>query len=143
MADTGSTLNGIGLVKELPKYAHLYRPIDPRKKTKAAETACGGSVCIEGDVDLTGFIDDDLHTVSFKHMKVSKPIVSMRKCVKAGNELHITEEGGYIKNRRSGKTVQLVERCGVYFFKLCLLPPDQLTQSDPANKPISGFGRQA
>ena len=49
---------------------------------------------IERDVDHTGFIEDDLHTVAFKHMKVSMPIVSMAKCVKAGNELHITEDGG-------------------------------------------------
>ena len=63
--------------------------------------------------------------------------------MKAGNELHITEDGGFVRNRKSGKTVRLVERCGVYFFKLSLLPPDQQKQSDPDNKPTSGFGRPA
>ena len=139
MADTGSTLHGISVAKHIPGYEHLVRPCAAKRRGKSAETACGGSVTIDGDIDLTGWIGDDLHTIPFNDMKVSMPIASMRQTIKAGNSLFITDGGGYIKNKATGKKIILHERCGVYFFKLRLLPPAQQQQSDRA----SGFTRQA
>ena len=66
----------------------------------------------------------------------------MRRTIKAGNDLFITEDGGTIKNRKTGRVIKLHERCGVYFFKMSLLPPDQQKQNDEPPK-TKGFGRQA
>ena len=139
MADTGSTLHGIDVAKHVPGYKRLVRKCHPKRRGKAAETACGGSVTIDGEIDLTGYIGDDVHTIPFNDMKVSMPIASMRKTIKAGNDLHITLEGGYIENRQSGRRILLHERCGVYFFKLQLLPPHLQEQENRK----SGFARQA
>ena len=142
MADSGSTVHAMDIGKELPKYKHLVRSVSGRRKGKSAETACGGKVGIEGEVELTGEIDGAVHTIPFFDMKVSMPIASMRRTVKAGNDLLITEEGGCITNRQTKQKILLHERCGVYFFKMKLLPPDQQPQKGD-KLATSGFGRQA
>lgn len=142
MADSGSTVHAMDVGKELPKYKHLVRSVSNRKKGRSAETACGGKVGIEGEVELTGEIDGAIHTIPFFDMKVSMPIASMRRTVKAGNDLLITEEGGCITNRLTKQKIILHERCGVYFFKMKLLPPDQQPQRGEKSSG-SSFGRQA
>jgi hypothetical protein len=62
----------------------------------------------------------------------------MRQVIKAGNDLHITDGGGYIENKTNGRRIELKERCGVYFFKVQLLPPDLQEQGSHR----SGFTRQ-
>ena len=70
------------------------------------------------------------------------PIASMRKPVKQGDDLIITEDGGIIRNRRTKKVIRLHERQGLYFFKMKLLPPQEQVQK-PNLARASGFGRQA
>ena len=91
MADTGSTLHGIDVAKECPEYKPHVRPTSGKKA--GAETAGGGTISIVGDVDITGMIGGEEHTIPFKDMKVSMPIASMRRTVKAGNDLFITAGG--------------------------------------------------
>lgn len=137
MADSGSTLHAIDVKKELPEYAHLVRP-SKKHRGRSAETACGGKVTIDGELELSGLIGNDDHTITFNDMKVSMPICSLRKIVKAGNILHIDEVGGYIFNPRTKQKIELHERAGVYFFKFRLHDPvDQL------QKPKSSFHRPA
>ena len=138
MADTGSTVHAIDVSKECPQLKHLVRALPKKKKGRSAETACGGHVEIDGELEITGLIDNELHTIPFYDMKVSMPIASMRRTVKAGNDLCIQPEGGWIKNRKTGKVIKLIERHGVYFFKLQLLPPSQQKQQTD-----QGFGRPA
>ena len=137
MADSGSTLHAIDVKKELPDYAHLVRP-SQKHRGRSAETACGGKVEIDGELELSGLIGDDAHTITFNDMKVSMPICSLRKIVKAGNVLHIAEDGGHIYNRRTKQKIELHERCGVYFFKFQLFDPVDQTQ-----KRASDFHRPA
>ena len=142
MADSGSTVHAMDVKKELPRYKHLVRPVPSRKKGRSAETACGGKVEIEGEIDLTGEIDGAMHTIPFYDMQVSMPIASMRRTVKAGNDLLITEEGGCITNRLTKQKIILHERCGVYFFKMTLLSPSQQPQKGSKSS-TAGFHRQA
>ena len=122
MADSGSTLHGMDVAKELPGYEHLVVPLPEKKKGRGAETASGDLVPIRGTVDLAGHVDGNLHKARFNDMKIAMPIASIRQTVKKGNDLHITEGGGVIRNRKSGKTIKLHERGGVYFFKMRFLP---------------------
>ena len=138
MADTGSTLNGINVKKELPKFSKLVRCVDD--DSPGAETACGGRVKINGEISLTGHIDNELHTIDFKDMNVTMPIASMIQTVKKGNNLIITEKGGKIVNRKTRKVVRLHEREGVYFFKMKLLPVHMQSRYAPTK---SGFTRPA
>ena len=93
---------------------------------------------IDGELELSGLIGDENHTITFNDMKVSMPICSLRKIVKAGNILHITEDGGYILNRRTKQRIELHERAGVYFFKFQLHDP-----VDQVQKTVSDFHRPA
>ena len=144
LGDTGSTKHGLNVKKELPGYAHLVRPMPEKKRGAAAETAGGDQVTFDGEVELTGYIDGELHTIPFVDMKVSMPIASMRKTVKCGNDLMITDYGGIIRNRRTKKIIRLHERQGLYFFKMKLLPPnEQIQKPNNGNGRPMGFGRQA
>ena len=134
MADTGSTVNAMRVSKSLPKYQHLVRPCDQ----PGAECANGETVEIDGELELAGFIDGVLHVVPFKDMNVTMPIASMRQTIKKGNDLRITQEGGTITHRKTGKVIRLHERQGVYFFKMRMLSPHKQVQYQ--SKP-SGFAR--
>ena len=123
LLDTGSTVSAMKVTKTLPNYAHLVKPVPEGQQSKTAETACGGKVRFDGQIELTGHIDGDLHTMTFNDMDVTMPIASMSESVHHGNELHIKKGGGTITNVKSGKVVNLHEREGVYFFKMSLLPP--------------------
>ena len=128
-------------VKKAMRIKHLAERLARFRERRCAETACGGSVQIEGEIDLTGIIDGEKHAIPFKDMKVSTPIASMIKTVKSGNELVINEEGGAITNKNTGKIVRLVERQGVYFFRISLKPPHEQVQDDRSRTP--GFARPA
>ena len=119
MGDTGSTLNGIDVEKELPHLFELVRPLG--KKIPGAECANGGMIDIHGEIDLAGHIDDHFHAIKFNHMKVSMPIASMRQAIDKGSVLRIAKGGGTLKNMRTGHVIKLHERMGVYFFKMKLL----------------------
>ena len=127
LLDTGSTVSAMKVQRSLPDYAHLVKPVPDSKKSKSAETACGGKVKFDGQIELTGHIDGELHTMVFNDMDVTMPIASMSESVHRGNELRIKKGGGTVTNMKSGKVVILHEREGVYFFKMSLLPP-QLQQ---------------
>ena len=123
MADSGSTLHALNVSNNLPDFKQLVAPLPEAKRGKGAESASGDCIPIDGTIDLAGHIDGDLHHVVFNDMKVSMPTASMRQCIKKGNDLHISPEGGTIRNRKSGRTLRLHERGGVYFFKMKFLPP--------------------
>ena len=147
MADSGSSLHALDVAKELPGYEHLVVPLPVGKKGRGAETASGDKVEIRGTVSLAGHIDGHEHVVPFNDMKISMPIASMRQTIKKGNDPYITPSGGTIKNRKTGKTIKLHERGGVYFFKMTFLPPHLQPCSndqDKGRKNMSlGFARPA
>ena len=79
LGDTGSTKHGLNVKKETPEYSHLVRPMPGKKRETAAETEGGDQVMFDGEVDLAGHIDGDLHTI---------PFVTLRRNVKQGNGHH-------------------------------------------------------
>ena len=57
-------------------------------------------------------------------MDVELPIVSVRKCVKAGKDVRFYEGGGQLKDRATGKTIQIYELDGTYYMKLKVHSPE-------------------
>ena len=70
------------------------------------------------------------------------PIASMRQTIKKGNDLYITPSGGTIRNRKTGDTIRLHERGGVYFFKMNFLPP-HLQPQPPTHGASKGLKNKA
>ena len=96
-------------------------PVSNSDRGPGAENKCGARVQIDGEMSLTGHIDDNLHTIVFKDMSVTMPIDFMIQTMKKGNNLVNTENGGTITKQNTGKVVRLHERQEVYFFKIKLL----------------------
>ena len=140
MADTGSTLNGINVAEHLPGLKHLVRPATPG--TTGAECANGGTLDIDGELEVAGTIDGNLHCIPFKDMQVSLPIASMRHAIDKGSRLLIQKGGGTLTHMKTNTVIRLHERMGVYFFKMRVFPAQQQKkyQGKPA-KPTTGFSR--
>ena len=67
------------------------------------ETAGGGVLKKLGVVRTKGIIDEAEVDIMWDHMKVSTPIISVRKLVKDGNDVYINKQDGYIMNLATGK----------------------------------------
>jgi hypothetical protein len=140
MADTGSTLNGINVAEHLPGLKHLVRPATPG--TTGAECANGGTLDIDGELEVAGTIDGNLHVIPFKDMKVSLPIASMRHAIDKGSRLLIQKGGGTLTHLKTNTVIRLHERMGVYFFKMQVLPTQQQKRYQGTSaKPTPGFSR--
>ena len=71
-------------------------------------------------------------------MDVELPSVSIRKCVKAGKDVSFHEAGGVMRDRVTGKKVQIYEMDGTYYMKLNVhLPENQklLLHPEPVQRP--------
>ena len=128
MADSGSSPHASETSKELPGFEHLIVPIPEGKKGRGAETASGDRVEIRNAVALKLRIDGNLQTMLFNVMPTTTLIASIRQTIKKGNDLHITQEGGFIRNRKTDEKISLHERGGVYFFKMKFHPPPNRPQ---------------
>ena len=62
------------------------------------------------------------------------PIASVRQIIKKGNELDITPNGGTIRTRKTGETIRLHKRDGVYIFKMSFSLPHR--QHQPSNDAV-------
>ena len=86
-------------------------------------------------------IDGDLHVVPYKDMDVSMPIASMRQAVDKGSDMFLTKGGGWLKHKKSGTSIRLHERLGVYFFKMKFLNYNEQLKYQPDSS--SPFTRPA
>ena len=60
--------------------------------------------------------------IKWDHMKVNTPILSIRRLVKEGNEVHLNGSGGFIRHLKSGKTMRIHNFQGVYYLRLKVKP---------------------
>ena len=74
-----------------------------RLNVDGVECANGGTLKVRGTVDLTAFIDGKLHAMAFNNMDIAMPIVSMIQTINQGNNLPVTEHGGNIGNKKTGR----------------------------------------
>ena len=66
----------------------------------------------------TGSIDGVDVEIVWDHRKVSTPILSVRKLVRDGNEVHIDKRGGHIRNLATGKSMKVHNFQGVYYLRM-------------------------
>ena len=128
MVDSGSVVHAIDADEELPDH-HVEAPSE-RDQQEVAETACGGLLHKLGKVRVQGTIDGQNVGVTFDHMKVKIPILSVRKLIKDNNEVYINRKGGVITNLDSGKQIKFFNHQGVYYLKLKIHDPKHSQFSD-------------
>ena len=116
LVDTGSFTHAIDAETELPD--HAIEACDPDAPGTSAETAGGGILKKLGVVKTKGLIDDSEVEITWDHMKVSTPILSVRKLVKDGNDVYINKNGGYITHLASGKKMRIFNFQGVYYLRM-------------------------
>lgn len=103
MVDSGRFEHAINAEDELPGY--VIEPPNLEDQARTAETACGGVLKILGRVLIRGFVARNWITMPFKNMKVKCPMISVRRLVHDGHEVHIDKSGGWIKHIKNGKSI--------------------------------------
>ena len=124
LMDSGSTVNVAKIKKHFPAYEDLVIPSKGSLRGETATTACGGILVNRGKVVVHGSSDGQEVSIPFQDMDVELPIVSVRKCVKAGKDVRFYEGGGQLKDRKTGKTIQIYELDGTYYMKLKVHSPE-------------------
>ena len=118
MLDSGSFTHAIDADVELPD--HEVELCDSDAPGNSAESACGGIIKKWGTVKTTGTVDEVDVNVTWNHMKVGTPILSVRRLVKDGNDVYINKKGGYIINLATGKMMRFYNFQGVYYVKMMI-----------------------
>lgn len=80
-----------------------------RADKRSAETACGAVLKRLGTVSTEGYVEGKKVNVPRNHMKVKKPILSVRQLLRDGHEVYINSDGGWIGNLENGKLILLFE----------------------------------
>ena len=124
LMDSGSTVNVAKIAKHFPAYAELVIPSKGSLRGETATTACGGILVNRGKCVVHGSSDGQEVSIPFQDMDVELPIVSVRKCVKAGKDVKFYEGGGQLKDRNTGKTIQIYELDNTYYMKLKAHSPE-------------------
>ena len=132
--DTGSFTHAIDADVELPD--HDVIECDPDTPGCSAETAGGGVIQKLGTVHTDSIIDGASVGITWDHMKVSTPILSVRKLVRDGNDVFINQHGGTIKNLKTGKVMKVHNFQGIYYVRMKIT-----SGKSAAVKPSQGFHR--
>ena len=91
-----------------------------------------------GKVTVSGSSDGQKTSIHFQDMDVELPIVSVRKCVKAGKGVRFFGDGGEMRDRATGKTIRIYELDSTYFMKINVDLPehqDLLLNPPPFHRP--------
>ena len=76
-----------------------------------------------GKVVTTGTVGDARVGVTWSHMKVKCPILSVRCLVDDGHDMSIYKGEGAIRNVTTGKEIIFFEHAGVYYLKMKIDQP--------------------
>ena len=72
--------------------------------------------------------------IKWQVTQVSRPLLSVSKLTAAGYTTNLHENGGSIKNHRTGKTIKVVKRHGIYVVDLWV-PPKESKPTKPFSRP--------
>ena len=120
LVDAGSFTHAVDADEVLPN--HEVLPM-PKSQHKNAETACGGTLSMLGKVMTTGTVGGVREEVTWSHMKVKCPILSVRCLVHDGHDVWVRKGGGVIRNIATGKEIEFFEHAGVYYLKMKIDQP--------------------
>ena len=128
LIDTGSFTHAINADTHLPK--HKILPVPKSEAHKVAETACGGTLKMLGKVRTQGTVGNTRIAMTWSHMEVQCPILSVRCLIDDGHDVWIKKGGGIIRNLESKKEITFHEHAGVYYCKMRLDQPIDDSKSD-------------
>ena len=140
LVDSGSTINAAWIEKHFPAYAKLIQKTPASMRGDSATTAGGQKLVNKGRCSVNGMVDNHEFPIAFKDMETELPILSVRKMVKRNNEVKFKKDGGFIRNRDTGRLLKFYEHEGVYFLKLKVLDPSSINMFSGGNEQV--FGRQ-
>ena len=126
--DTGSFTHAIDADKVLPDFK--VDQCDSDAPGTSAEPAGEDVLRKLGTVRTATTIDGVDVDIKWDHMKVNTPILSVRKLVEEGNEVHLDGSGGFIRHLKSGKTMNIQ-------FPRCLLLEDKVSCIHRPVRPLS------
>ena len=112
LVDSGSFAHCVDAEEEFPDHT-ITEPDAKAQSAGNAETAGGGILKNLGSIKVSGKVDGQQVSIKFTHMKVTVPILSVRKLVIDQNDVFINRKGGYIHNTVSGKRLNFFEYQGV------------------------------
>ena len=133
MVDTGSYTHAIDARKHLP--AHSILEIPKSEVHRVAETACGGTLSMLGKVKTSGSVGGVRVSMTWSHMEVKCPILSVRCLVEDGHDVWIRKGGGIIRNITNNKEIKFYEHAGVYYLKMKVDDPDGGNSSSLFTRP--------
>ena len=121
MVDSGSGDHCAWAEDEFPD--HEVESSPGQRNGQTMETACKGILNNEGQILVDFETQEGIRSnVTFQNVKVSTPILSVRKLVRKGHEVSFRRGGGTIIAAETGDRMDFVERGGVYYIKLKILP---------------------
>ena len=98
--------------------------------------ADGTEITSNGICNVTALVEGEEHLIPFEDLPAECPIISVRKVAKKGNIVKFKDGGGYIMNIATKKKLRLIERNGIYFIKIQIVPPTDIEENQG-----SGFSR--
>ena len=132
---------GLNVVSETPEWEEIEIAVDPgASQSVVNEGQLNGIETLEGDAKKRGFQDEVADgtlipnlgekkymavsdTGVCRHMRsqvcdVDRALLSVRRCVQAGNKVVFAASGSYIEDEASGEVMPLKEQGGMYMLKL-------------------------
>ena len=122
MLDSGSGPMVADCEKFFPQ--HKIRESPAQKQGTKYVSASGGLIANEGQIDLVHRQGNDLFEMTMQHAKVNCPILSVRYFTDRDCRVLFRKGGGVIIYP-NGKRIAFIERLGVFFVALNVLPPEQ------------------
>ena len=122
MVDSGSFEHCIDAESEL--LGHEVQRSPGQDVGQVVETAGGHELKNQGQVHVEFETQEGLESdVTIQNIKVTTPILSVRKLVRKGHHVQFRQGGGSIIAAGTGQKMNFVERGGVYYIKLKIRPP--------------------
>ena len=110
MVGSGESVKGMDVKSHAPGFDRLLQEATKRKRSTAAN---GGDMLIESEIELCRELDGHQMAVQFANLPVQCPILNVRRIIRKGNEIIVTEDGEYsstaLLNARS--TLSSVKEC--------------------------------
>ena len=123
LMDSGSSLNGINVAKEIPEYLPHCVESEASRRGDSAKCANGTGLKHEGKVKVHVEAGGQEFDIDFCNIKTHMPILSVRRVVKNKNRVLFEDEGGHIEIKATGMRIPFFEHEGVYFLKLKIKKP--------------------
>ena len=115
LMDSGAFCNAIDAETELPGAEII--PLAPSERGRDGESASGGILKRLGKVSTLGSVDGTELNLRWNVMKVTVPIISVRKLAKDKWNASFRENDGFLKHRETKARIPFFEHKGVYYVK--------------------------